>query len=262
MVSLPSRARLPKSAMVCSISAERHAVGLAHHRHHQALVGADGDADVVVVLVDDVLPVDLGVDGRNLLQRLDAGLHEEAHEAELHAVALLEQVLVLAPELHDGAHVHVVERGEHGCGVLRVLEAPGDGLAQSRHAHALLARRHRWRPTGARICVDRHGRKRRRGRVGRRPRRVGAGRCRRLGRRGGGDHILFQDLAAPAGAVHVGRGDPLLLHHLAGRGCGRHLARGRSRSWCRPGADRRRRRLRCRRRLALRFRCGQPRRPR
>ena len=69
-----------------------------------------------------------------------AGLHEEAHEAELHAVALLEQVLVLVPELHDGAHVHVVERGEHRRRVLRVLEAPGDGLPQPRHAHALLAR--------------------------------------------------------------------------------------------------------------------------
>ena len=74
---------------------QRHAVGLAHHRHHQALLGADGDADVVVVLVDDVVAIDLGVDGRDLLQRLDAGLHEEAHEAQLHAVALLEQLLVV-----------------------------------------------------------------------------------------------------------------------------------------------------------------------
>ena len=50
-------------------------------------------------------------------------------------------VLVLVAQLHDRAHVHVVERGEHGGGVLRVLEAPGDGLAQARHVHALLARR-------------------------------------------------------------------------------------------------------------------------
>ncbi len=51
-VSLPSRARLPKSAMGFSISAKRHLVGVAHHRDDQALAGADGDADVIVVLVD------------------------------------------------------------------------------------------------------------------------------------------------------------------------------------------------------------------
>ena len=91
IVSLPSRARLPNSAIVFSIPAMRQLVGVAHHRHDEALLGADRDADVVVVLVDDVLAVDLGVDRRDLLQRLDAGLDEEAHEAELHAVLLLEQ---------------------------------------------------------------------------------------------------------------------------------------------------------------------------
>ena len=39
-------------------------VGIAQHRHDQALVGADRHADVVVVLVDDVVAVDLGIDGR------------------------------------------------------------------------------------------------------------------------------------------------------------------------------------------------------
>jgi hypothetical protein len=53
---------------------ERELVGVAHHRHDEALLGADRDADVVVVLVDDVLAVDLGVDRRDILQRLDAGL--------------------------------------------------------------------------------------------------------------------------------------------------------------------------------------------
>ena len=45
-------------------------VGIAHNRNHKALVRADSDADVVVVLVDDVRAVDLGIDGGNLLQRL------------------------------------------------------------------------------------------------------------------------------------------------------------------------------------------------
>jgi hypothetical protein len=56
---------------------------------------ADGDAHVHEVLVDDVGAVDLGVDRRDLFQRVAAGLGEEGHEAQLHAVLLLEQVLVL-----------------------------------------------------------------------------------------------------------------------------------------------------------------------
>ena len=76
----------------------------------------------------------------NLLQRDDAGLDEERHEAEPHAVLLLEAVAVALAQRHHRAHVHLVEGGEHGGGVLRLLEALGDALAQPRHAHALLAR--------------------------------------------------------------------------------------------------------------------------
>src|SRR4029450_13066328 len=39
-------------------------VAIAHHGHHEALVGADGDADVIIVLVDQVGAVNLGVDRR------------------------------------------------------------------------------------------------------------------------------------------------------------------------------------------------------
>ena len=40
---------------------------------------------------------------------------------------------------HDFAHVDLVEGRQHGGGVLRILEAPRDGLAQPRHRHALFA---------------------------------------------------------------------------------------------------------------------------
>ena len=70
----------------------------------------------------------------------DAGAHEEAHEAELDAVLLLEQLLVLVAHVHHRAHVDLVEGRQHGGGVLRLLQPPRDGLAQPRHLHALLAR--------------------------------------------------------------------------------------------------------------------------
>ena len=119
---------------------EAHAFGIADHRDDEAVRAADGDAHVDEVPVDDVLAVDLGVGGGEFGERRDAGADEEAHEAEPHAaVLLLESVAVLGADRHDGAHVHLVEGGEHGGGVLRFLEADRDGAAQARHPHALLA---------------------------------------------------------------------------------------------------------------------------
>jgi hypothetical protein len=107
----------------------RHLVGIAHHRHDKALVGADSHADMAVVLVDDVGAVDLRIDRRDFLQRMGHRLGEEAHEAELHAVLLLEQVLVLFAQIHHRAHVHLVVGGQHGGRVLRILQPAGDGLS-------------------------------------------------------------------------------------------------------------------------------------
>ena len=178
---------------------EAELIGVAQHRHDQAALGADGDADVVVVLVDDVLAVDLGIDRRNFLQRLHGGFDEEAHEAELDAVLLLEGFAIILPELHHRAHIHVVERGEHGGGVLRLLQPLGDGQAQPRHAHALLAR-------GVVRCERRAGRGRRfRLRLALQQRLGGVGDARN--RRGGtlGEHVRLQHLAAAARAFHVVR---------------------------------------------------------
>jgi hypothetical protein len=111
--------------------------------------------------VHDVVAVDLGVDGGNLLQRRDAGAAEERHEAEADAVLLLEAVLVLRPERHDGAAVDLVERREDGGGVLRGDESLGDALADAAHRHALLASvtrraRRRTRDRRARGHAGRH----------------------------------------------------------------------------------------------------------
>ena len=93
-------------------------IGIAHHRHHQAALGRDRDAQVVIILVDDVVAFDLGIDGGDFLQRRDAGLDEETHEAQPYAVTLFEAVLVFAAHRHDAGHVHFVEGGELGGGVL------------------------------------------------------------------------------------------------------------------------------------------------
>ena len=110
---------------------EAHAVGVAQHRHDQPLAAADGDADVEVVVVDDVVSSISALTAGTSFEGVDGGLDEERHEAELDAVLLLEHVLVLVAQGHDGRHVDFVERGEHRRRVLRILEAARDGLPQA-----------------------------------------------------------------------------------------------------------------------------------
>ena len=92
---------LGETAICCSISAKRHPVGVAHHRHDQPLLRADGDADVVVVLEHHLVALNLGVQPRKRLERADDRLGEERHEAQADAVALLEGVAPPLAHLHD-----------------------------------------------------------------------------------------------------------------------------------------------------------------
>src|ERR1700704_2939319 len=116
ILSVPSRARRPISA-----------ISFSDHWNDEAFLGPDRDPDMIVILVDQVGTVDLSVDGGDFLERLHAGLHEESHEAELDAVLLLEQLLVLIAQMHHRAHVDLVEGRKHGSRALRLLEPARDG---------------------------------------------------------------------------------------------------------------------------------------
>ena len=80
----------------------------------------------------------------------DGGLHEEAHEADLDAVLLLELLLEALAHFHHRRHVHFVEGGQDRVGRLRLHQAFGHARAQAAHRHALLGPRRprdrrRWR---------------------------------------------------------------------------------------------------------------------
>ena len=193
---------------------DRHLVGIAHHRNHKALVGADSDADMGVLLVDQVIAIDLGIDRRDFLERMHHGLGEKAHEAQLDAMLLLEQVLVLVAQVHHRLHVHLVEGGQHGGGVLRILEAARNGLAQAGDLHALFARR----VIGGNRSA-RRGRRRRSGGLCSRSR--SGGRSRRGGGRRTGqgrEHIFLEHLTRLAGTGNAGGVEIVLVDQLLRRG--------------------------------------------
>ena len=65
----------------------------------------------------------------------------------------LEFVFVFGAELHDGAHVHFVKGGEHGRGILRFDQSPGDRLAQIAHLFLRLVAAEKCLAAGA-LCRD------------------------------------------------------------------------------------------------------------
>src|SRR5690606_24279420 len=82
------------------------------HRDDQATLGVDGDADVLLAVVGDLLVLEDTVDLRVRLERLRRGLHEERQVGELDALALEEVVLGAGAQLRDPRHVDLDDRGE------------------------------------------------------------------------------------------------------------------------------------------------------
>ena len=100
-MSVPSSARFGEIADRLLDLRERHPVGVAKHRDDEAPFGADGHADVVVVLVDDLVALNLGVELRERFQRGDARLDEERRDAQADAVLLLERLLAPLAKRHE-----------------------------------------------------------------------------------------------------------------------------------------------------------------
>ena len=104
-------------------------------RHDESGWGGDGGADVNEVTVDHVAVIDDSVNNGLLLEGLDGGLHEGAHEAEFDAMLLDEGVLDFLAHVHVIAHIDLVEGGEKSVLVLCLLKTTGDGLTHPAHLH-------------------------------------------------------------------------------------------------------------------------------
>ncbi len=88
---------------------EVHALRVPHDRRDEAFRRRDGDAQVDLVALHDLVALDRRVRRRDLPQRERRGLGERAHEGEFDPVLLQHLVLVLLPQLHDARHVDLVE---------------------------------------------------------------------------------------------------------------------------------------------------------
>ena len=186
-----------------------HLISVAQNGHHQAARRTDGDADVKVAVVDDVVAIHRRVEHREFFQRMHRRFDKEAHEAELDAMLFLKTLLEALAHFHDRGHVDLVEGGEDGVARLRLQQALGHAGAQPGHGHALfgaLAKVWRGRRVDRRQGAGRDA-------SGNRYRLCGSSRC------GRSQHIAFGDAAVFAGADDGASGHAFIGHEL---GSSRH----------------------------------------
>ena len=193
--------------------AHRLGVGLVQHRHDQAVVEGDRDADVGVRVVD-VLAVHVGAVRLGVLdQGQRRGAHDQVVDADLVA-GVGKAAVQLGSQLHGPGHVDLGLDVEVGDGLL--------GLGHARR-HGLQHRRQLADLTLGRSALGGWGR-------------VG---CRRPGQLAARDqalHVCLDDaaLGAAAPAGHGGQVDARLIGHAAGdrrdakrdRGAGAVAGRG------------------------------------
>ena len=108
-------------------------LAIAHYGHNETCWGRDSSADVDEVTVNHLVVIDDSVDDWLLLERLHRGLHESAHEAELHTMFLHKGILNFLTHIDKVSHINFVESGEKSIGVLSLFQAASDRLAHLAH---------------------------------------------------------------------------------------------------------------------------------
>ena len=191
---------------------DRLLVGVLDDRDDEAPVEGHGHPEVDVLVVDDVLAVDRGVDLRKLRDRLDRGAEDERQVRQLDAVLRQELVLVLRAEPGDVRVVDLEDGRDVRRGPLREDHVLGGDPPDLGHRDDFVALGHRdrraRRRSFGRLGAADHGSLGRRGRAP-------DGRLRDLAVLEVGENVVLRDAVVDAGALDLGDVDRVFLGDLA-----------------------------------------------
>ncbi|KAG0506373.1 MAG: hypothetical protein Udaeo_02450 [Candidatus Udaeobacter sp.] len=105
-------------------------IRVAHYRHHKSAFRSNSYADVVEVILDEIITVDTAVDDGHSLERFHGRLHKERHQPEFDTLLFCELTLFAPAQFLHRTHVAFVECGEDRRGVLRHYQLLRDLPAQ------------------------------------------------------------------------------------------------------------------------------------
>ena len=95
-------------------------------------------AQIDLLLDDNPVAVNTGIDAREIPNGLDNGLSNQRRESQFGSVRLLEGSLVALPPLHDFGHIDLDETGYVWAGLLRANHVIRDEFAHAVHLHNLV----------------------------------------------------------------------------------------------------------------------------
>src|SRR5690606_4003808 len=117
---------------------ETQSVNVTNDRHNQTTVSGNGNADVLITVIDHVVTVNRRVNRRETLQGFSRSLGKKRHKAQLDAVAFNKALLVLLAQLHNGRHVDFVEGGQHRSRLLCINQTLSNACPQASHRNTFL----------------------------------------------------------------------------------------------------------------------------
>ena len=94
-------------------------VRIAHDRDNESALSADRDADVVKIVLDEIVSFDAAVDYWHRFERFHTCLDKERHQTQFDVVLFRELLLRFCTQFLHGAHVAFVKSREDGGGLLR-----------------------------------------------------------------------------------------------------------------------------------------------
>src|SRR5579872_1756251 len=182
--------------------------GVLQDGNDKSPIKRNGNTHVDVAVIADVVAIDVGINDWPLLQGHYSGTHEEWHEREACAMALLESRLELAAQVDDAGKVDLVHAMDVSAGAARLDHVLGYQLAHVRHGNEIARIRR-----GS--CRARGGWWGRYGGCGLSRRCRGGSRLRRFLALDELHDVLFGDAAAESGAGNLGETDTMLARDLS-----------------------------------------------
>ena len=133
-------------------SEEVEIVGVFEDGDDESPIERDGDTGVDMLVIAEAIAFHGAVDDWKLLQGDDGGAHEEGHEGEARAVALLEAVLELIAQTDDAGQIHLEHAVDVSAGTAGFDHALGNDLAHLRHGDEIAGNHCRRRGWGWAGC--------------------------------------------------------------------------------------------------------------
>ena len=105
------RTKISNSLFGCG---QIHRPGIFNHWHYKALRCTNGNADIIIIFVNDIITVNFSIHSWEFTERLNCCLYKYPHKPQTGVMYRLECLFEISAQCHQRQHVNFIECGQHG----------------------------------------------------------------------------------------------------------------------------------------------------